>query len=189
MKGVANGGEREEAELTGLRTHRDALCEALAVAASLCCLVDIDGLIWVNDTRGHQEGDRVVAAVAHQLEVSLTGYPTTLFRVGGDEFLAVARGPACASLRDIASKLVEDIRTMAIPYGRVDRPHRTCLEVNSVLMSSTDAAAGLSERTGVTEAFRNWFGEAIYREKKRLGVEAGVVVDLVKSRQPPLARG
>jgi hypothetical protein len=51
-------------------------------------------------------------------------------------------------------------------------------------MSSTDAAAGLSVRTGVTEAFRNWFGEAIYREKKRLGVEAGAVVDLVKSRQP-----
>lgn len=49
-------------------------------------LVDIDLFKQVNDTYGHQTGDRVITAVAWNLE-KIFGQDNTLARLGGDEFI------------------------------------------------------------------------------------------------------
>ena len=93
--------------ITGLRTHRDGLRGAILSHALVCCLVDIDGLIWVNDQHGHIEGDRVLANVAQHLTHSADEHGASVFRVGGDEFLLLFPDSADHSVVcDIAAAIV-----------------------------------------------------------------------------------
>ena len=56
----------------------------------LIAVFDLNGLKKVNDTLGHHAGDRLIIAAANEL---LDLFPSGLvFRVGGDEFAAVAEG-------------------------------------------------------------------------------------------------
>lgn len=54
------------------------------------CLIDLDGLKAVNDTLGHQEGDRYLKGVARVLRDTFGA--RKVCRLGGDEFLAVLPG-------------------------------------------------------------------------------------------------
>lgn len=47
-------------------------------------MLDLDGMKRVNDTRGHEAGDKVLGAVG---EIILTKKSLKAFRIGGDEFL------------------------------------------------------------------------------------------------------
>src|SRR4051794_36564619 len=85
--------------LTGLRNHRafeDDLAAAIAEAARTnapLCLISLDmkGLKRVNDSLGHQVGDRLLRQVAGALAAS-TGPSQAAYRVGGDEFAVLLRG-------------------------------------------------------------------------------------------------
>ena len=78
--------------LTGLG-HRGAFDDTLAAshrrpintAVALC---DVDRFKQLNDSRGHQEGDRALLAVAAALQGSLRR-GDSLYRLGGDEFAAL----------------------------------------------------------------------------------------------------
>jgi len=75
--------------VSGARRHE----RALAVA-----VIDVDHFKAVNDSRGHAEGDRVLAAVAQAMRGNLRA-EDQLGRLGGEEFLAVlpdTDGPAAA---------------------------------------------------------------------------------------------
>lgn len=77
--------------LTGVFSRRYGLLELERMMKEKkdlsVCLIDLDGLKAVNDSLGHQEGDRYLAGVARVLaEVFDGGY---VCRLGGDEFLAV----------------------------------------------------------------------------------------------------
>lgn len=82
--------------LTGLLNYRTFLmrCNAVARLASrynhsmALCFIDIDGFKTLNDSRGHEEGDRLLKVVANELkervrESDLVG------RMGGDEFVVL----------------------------------------------------------------------------------------------------
>ena len=82
--------------VSGARRHHRALTVAV---------VDIDHFKAVNDSRGHAEGDRVLAAVARAMRDHLRA-EDQLGRLGGEEFLAVlpeadanAAGAAAEKLR------------------------------------------------------------------------------------------
>jgi GGDEF domain-containing protein len=150
----------------------------------MCCLVDIASLIWVNDQSGHDQGNRVLAAVAGSIEHTLAPHRASLFRVGGDEFLAVIQEPDRGQSRAIALRIVADVQALALPYKQADhrlvgRRQRTCVQVNAAIVTASDALAGISETRGITDEFRNRVALAVYREKQHLGVDAGVVVDLI----------
>ena len=51
---------------------------------------DVNRLKWINDTRGHDEGDRWICAAAELVRSSFPG--SRIFRVGGDEFVAILEG-------------------------------------------------------------------------------------------------
>ena len=51
------------------------------------CLLDLDGLKKLNDTLGHQEGDRALKTVAERLDAG-----GEAFRIGGDEFALLLVG-------------------------------------------------------------------------------------------------
>jgi diguanylate cyclase (GGDEF)-like protein len=78
--------------LTGLGHHatfHEALADARAAGTAVAVLIaDIDGFKAINDTKGHQTGDRVLREIAAALSAGLRR-GDTLFRVGGDEFAAL----------------------------------------------------------------------------------------------------
>ena len=101
-------------ELTGLynRRHLDQrLAEEVALAKRhqfplSCLMVDVDRFKRINDTFGHQEGDRVLQVVAQVLRES-TRVSDVVGRYGGEEFMVITPGTPLLS----ACKLGERIRT------------------------------------------------------------------------------
>jgi diguanylate cyclase (GGDEF)-like protein len=63
---------------------------AAADAAATIVLVDLNDLKEVNDTYGHDAGDRLIQSLASTLRASLP--EAELARIGGDEFAAVVTG-------------------------------------------------------------------------------------------------
>jgi diguanylate cyclase (GGDEF)-like protein len=54
------------------------------------CFIDMDNLKYVNDEFGHNEGDRYILLVAEQLRAFADD--AVISRLGGDEFMLLARG-------------------------------------------------------------------------------------------------
>jgi diguanylate cyclase (GGDEF)-like protein len=76
--------------LTGLRHHGpfgERLLAATPGKTSLLA-IDVDEFKSINDTYGHQAGDRVLVDLARALETALR-HGDELYRIGGDEFVAV----------------------------------------------------------------------------------------------------
>lgn len=76
-------------------------------AAHLACLLfDLTGFKEINDTYGHDEGDRVLRAFAHFL-LRLHRSEDILVRLGGDEFALIIRTATDAEGRAVADRVVE----------------------------------------------------------------------------------
>ena len=76
--------------LTGLRHHGPFGERLLAATPGRTALlaIDVDEFKSINDTYGHQAGDRVLVDLARALETALR-QGDELYRIGGDEFVAV----------------------------------------------------------------------------------------------------
>jgi diguanylate cyclase (GGDEF)-like protein len=83
--------------LTGLGNRR-ALDERLEGAVErggklAIAFCDVDGLKRINDTRGHDAGDRAIRRAADALASAADGHPgASVCRVGGDEFCVLVEG-------------------------------------------------------------------------------------------------
>lgn len=69
-----------------------------------CCFLDLDGFKRVNDSRGHLEGNRVLAAVGPALIESGRRYDV-VGRFGGDEFLVVLPETGGRAAKRVADRL------------------------------------------------------------------------------------
>lgn len=114
-------------ELTGLYNRRGFITLAqqqLKIAKRmkremLLLFADVDQLKLVNDTLGHQEGDRALIDTAHILKQTFRE-PDIIARIGGDEFAALIIEASRADSEAIAGRLKENIRAFnrkrARPY-------------------------------------------------------------------------
>ncbi len=68
------------------------------------CLLDLDGLKQLNDTLGHQEGDRALRTVAERLDAG-----GEAFRIGGDEFALLLVGAEAEEARALVEALLVDL--------------------------------------------------------------------------------
>lgn len=94
---------------------RLALRRALRTSDPLALLaLDIDDFQSLNATRGHQEGDRYLRAVANAVEES-TRPVDTVARVGGDEFVVILTGAGLDAAVLVARRIRSAIG--ALPYG------------------------------------------------------------------------
>lgn len=82
--------EASHDKLTGLynRVGYENLLESTDLTTSALLLIDADKFKDVNDTYGHDMGDRVLARVAHVLRESFRSVDFVC-RIGGDEFAAI----------------------------------------------------------------------------------------------------
>jgi diguanylate cyclase (GGDEF)-like protein len=75
---------------------------------ALLCL-DLDGFKSVNDTRGHEHGDKLLVAVAQRLRNNIRD-GDTVARMGGDEFTIIqSLGSQPAAATGLARRLLESI--------------------------------------------------------------------------------
>lgn len=78
------------------------------------CYLDLDGFKPVNDTHGHEAGDRLLVAVAGRMTQSLRE-GDTVARMGGDEFVLLMEN--LASLDECEHMLTRVLTTIAEPYA------------------------------------------------------------------------
>lgn len=79
------------------------------------CLLDIDRFKVINDTYGHQVGDKVIIAIANALKTTLRSNDL-FWRLGGDEFAFFANGVENFNQgRSCLSRLFNKINRIAIP--------------------------------------------------------------------------
>jgi diguanylate cyclase (GGDEF)-like protein/PAS domain S-box-containing protein len=103
--------------LTGLSNRKffnEQLNESLAWAKNSNLLlgllfIDLDGFKQVNDTLGHEIGDRLLVAVGQRLTNCLRG-SDTVSRLGGDEFTVIVRAiPNVQVAAKVAEKILSTI--------------------------------------------------------------------------------
>ena len=125
---LASSWLAEHDSLTGLSNRRfleRVLDENVRLAAlegnSIAVFfVDLDDFKSVNDTRGHDAGDRVLVAVGKRL-LSVFREGDYVARVGGDEFVVVAPGvKKTSSVASMADKVIASFREpLEITEGHV----------------------------------------------------------------------
>ena len=83
------------------------------------CYLDLDGFKGINDTLGHDAGDRLLTILASRLRRALDGPGRTVARMGGDEFvLLVERCAGVDDLVPLANRALEQIRIPLRLLGR-----------------------------------------------------------------------
>ena len=101
-------------QLTGLANRHelylvlDAIFERPPLERIDCALImcDVDGLKVVNDTMGHQAGDRLLIDAAAALRGSVRDAErTTICRIGGDEFCLVIDGGGLLTAHDVSDMI------------------------------------------------------------------------------------
>lgn len=119
-------------------------------------MLDLDDLKPVNDTFGHQYGDRLLRAVTDVVQRGIRGTDIAA-RYGGDEFVVMLPDTDPPGAFVVAEKLRSDIANLALRAD--ERTVRTSVSIGLVaygedgttietLMSSVDAAMYESKRRG-----------------------------------------
>ena len=70
--------------------------------------IDLDNFKDINDTMGHEAGDRVLQAVASRLAGILRA-SDTVGRLGGDEFVVLAEGVSLAAGPELVAERIQDV--------------------------------------------------------------------------------
>ncbi|UGA36637.1 diguanylate cyclase [Chromobacterium haemolyticum] len=73
-------------------------------------LVDLDDFRLINDNLGHEVGDRLLRIVAERLRACVRGHDL-LFRIGGDEFVALAENAADGDAEHLAEQMLAALAT------------------------------------------------------------------------------
>jgi diguanylate cyclase (GGDEF)-like protein len=152
-------------ELTGLLNHRrfhEVLKQETTGASRFrtppaLVLLDIDDFKQVNDTHGHQWGDRVLSAVARAVESGARS-GDHVARYGGEEFAVVLPHADLAQAHGVAERIRSRIASIELegPDGRAIRPTASVgvavLEPASAdkheLIAAADAALYEGKRRG-----------------------------------------
>ncbi|WP_374676302.1 EAL domain-containing protein [Ideonella sp.] len=133
-------------ELPNRRLMRDRLGQALAHAARerrplAVLFIDLDHFKALNDTRGHDVGDRLLQEVAHRLRACVRA-ADTVARLGGDEFVVILPDLSASPERAAAEAemVAEKIRAaLAQPYP-VDEQGWHCTPSIGIALLAGEAA-------------------------------------------------
>ncbi len=118
-------------ELTGL-PNRAALTQQLGHRDRIDVtelFIDLDGFKEVNDSLGHEQGDRVLRDVGSRI-ASVVRSGVTVGRLGGDEFLAIMQGANVEAGEVVARRIIDGI-----------------VEVGTILKFPLSASVGIATGT------------------------------------------
>ena len=156
--------------LTGLPNRRlllDRLTQATVVSArtnliGALLFLDLDHFKVVNDTLGHEVGDRLLRQVAQRLKACVRD-ADTVARLGGDEFVVMLldlsehKEHAAQLAQHIGDKILQALNQ---PYALDEKPYRATCSLGATLFGQqTQSAAELLKQADI----------AMYQVKARHG--------------------
>lgn len=100
-------------------------------------LFDVDHFKAVNDTHGHEAGDRVLQTIADSVKAVLRE-GDTLIRYGGEEFLAVLPGAGDDDLRHLAERVRRVVEATVVVDGSAEL--RVTVSLGAVSFPNVDVA-------------------------------------------------
>jgi two-component system, cell cycle response regulator len=132
-------------EITGLNNRRGFLRLAeqhakLAYRSGepfLLAFVDLDGMKQINDTFGHQEGDRALVEVSNVLKDTFR-QSDILARWGGDEFVALIADASKADIESVVHRLHQKLNSL---NARPNHPYPLSLSIGVVANQATQPAS------------------------------------------------
>jgi diguanylate cyclase (GGDEF)-like protein len=147
--------------LTGL-PNRNLLQDRLSLATArsrrsedilLICMMDLDRFKPINDSFGHEIGDKLLQEVAHRIQVTLRPEDTVL-RLGGDEFVLLIGGFKAEYECEAALKRLLDV--VAHPY---------VLRNEQVSVTASIGATLFPSDSSVEDQLLRHADQAMYRAK------------------------
>ncbi len=166
-------GFHQAVENTLLRSERNE-------QALVLLYLDLDGFKRVNDTLGHDAGDRVLRWVSEQMQACLRSYDI-LGRMGGDEFTALLELEFPEQAAKIAEKLIERVSVcqqvdglevmLGVSIGIATFPD--CGSDLNGLLRAADIAMYEAKRAG-RQQYRYYDQEMNGRARSRLMLEDSV---------------
>jgi len=77
-------------------------------------MIDIDHFKEYNDSYGHSEGDKCLVSIVNELRVHLDAGHNSLFRYGGDEFVAIIPFMNDCDLKELLEIVRTEIENLKI---------------------------------------------------------------------------
>jgi diguanylate cyclase (GGDEF)-like protein len=126
---------------------------------------DLNHFKYVNDTFGHEAGDRLLITFSHILSRVFDGQHAMTARVGGDEFVVIFQDVTQREIADaweqVELDLLEESRRLPFHYwmvsahGCATRPSGSDQPLDDVVRSADHAMYLCKERQKRSEALRN----------------------------------
>ncbi|MFM0340470.1 GGDEF domain-containing protein [Paraburkholderia fungorum] len=178
--------------LTGLANRRyfderlrEEVMRAVRYGAPVSCLfIDVDSFKRINDTYGHQTGDRALAAVAACVRQQVR-LGDTVARYGGEEFAALLQGDRADALV-VAERVRQAVERLEL---QDDRGERIALTV-SIGVAARTMTVGTTEAAASCQAMMEEADRAMYQAKRngRNRIEALVATPGAHARGRPPKR-
>ena len=108
------GVKNKNAHLETVRRIDKQILEGTAKFA--VCMLDVNNLKQINDNLGHEEGDKIIIGCCYTLCKGFSHSP--VFRIGGDEFVAIIEGDDYENREQIYDKLCrKEIEVKNVKYN------------------------------------------------------------------------
>ena len=150
-------------DLTGIKNRRHIMEQmnkeyqrAVRTGETLSLMIfDIDHFKRVNDSFGHAFGDKVLRAVAQEMQDSLRSYDL-LGRIGGEEFLIASPGSTLDEAAGLAERIRQKIKDRTISDS-----------IQEITVTVSAGVTSLSEQDASADAILQRADEALYLAKQR----------------------
>lgn len=134
--------------LTDLPNRRMGLRKLRQLVHQQCpfslCFIDLDNFKQINDSLGHETGDKVIASIAHNLGAQMDS-SQHLIRHGGDEFLVILEGMVDAEpVSALAGRLMQ---VFALPVMLGEVPLRVTASMGIAQFPRDGVSVGMLMRS------------------------------------------
>ncbi|HBC58291.1 MAG TPA: hypothetical protein DCZ03_14115 [Gammaproteobacteria bacterium] len=119
-------------------------------------VIDVNGLKHINDTYGHEEGDRAIILVAKMLR-RVSRESDVVARMGGDEFVLLCPGTSKKEASVLLERIREQERQAFIEIVQGENKEKIAIKI-SIGLASSDEVAG--------EQVMRSADDAMYQDKK-----------------------
>ncbi len=82
-----------------------------------CIMIDVDKFKYINDTQGHEVGDKVLVMIANTIRETARN-DDFVCRLGGDEFVVLSNTTNLVGIRQLAEKILKEVRTIKLKFSK-----------------------------------------------------------------------